>query len=318
MVQQALIDQGCQSIAWQDWIHPESAEPLDPEPRTPDPKPQSAWRRANPLRAAALLALAEARTERTAAILLDQYHGALGRAVNEVRKCLDRNDLDGARARLEDLVARSAIGLHLIQPWRVVVAGPPNAGKSTLVNAMVGYARAIVDPQPGTTRDLVTALTAIEGWPVELCDTAGLRDAAHPVEQAGVAAARRSLAEADLVLLVFDLTQPWSAADQELLSTQPDAVIVHNKADLAPAASHALSAGLPPPPGRRVSALHKAGLEDLLHAIAARLVPHPPEPGAAIPFMREQVTILVRAAHAVAQGDPEGAQHVLKSLTHHR
>lgn len=291
LVQQILVGRGCRPISWQEWAQ------LGPE---------------DALRAAALLALAEARTERTAAILLDQYQDALSRAVNAVCGCLEQNDLDGARRRLEEILAQAATGLHLVQPWRVVVAGPPNAGKSTLVNAIVGYARAIVDPQAGTTRDLVTALTAVDGWPVELCDTAGLRDAAHPVEQAGVDIARRSLADADLVLLIFDLSQPWTAGEQELVSAQPEAIVVHNKADFAPCAVTAR------PPGHRVSALYRDGIEDLLRAIATRLVPHPPAPGAAVPFTPEQASMLFRASHALAQGDPQGAGHVLQSLATHR
>jgi tRNA modification GTPase len=289
MVQQALVEQGCRPISWQDWTQRGSE---------------------NSLRAAALLALAEARTERIAAILLDQYHGALRRAVHELCAWLDRADLERARARLEELLAGAPIGLHLIHPWRVVVAGPPNAGKSTLVNAVVGYSRTIVDPHPGTTRDLVMASTAIEGWPVELCDTAGLREAAHPVEQAGVGAARRGLAEADLVVLVFDLSQPWSATDEAIRLAWPEAMIVHNKADLVPHDAVAR------PPGLRVSALEKSGIEDLLRAIAARLVPHAPEQGAAVLFTPEQASQLFRAAHALAQGDPPGARQILHSLAH--
>jgi tRNA modification GTPase len=291
LVHRVLVEQGCRPVSWQEWARQGSEAPRG---------------------AAALLALAEARTERTAAILLDQHHGALSRAVDAVRERLEQDDSDGARKGLEETLAQAPTGLHLVQPWRVVVAGPPNAGKSTLVNAMVGYARAIVDPQAGTTRDLVSAITAIDGWPVELCDTAGLRDAAHPVEQAGVDVARRSLADADLVLLVFDLCQPWSAAEQELVSAQPEAIVVHNKADLAPGAVTSR------PPGHRVSALDKEGIEDLLRAIAVRLVPHPPERGAAVPFTADQVSTLFRASHALGQGDPDGARHVLVSLATHR
>ena len=66
-----------------------------------------------------------------------------------------------------------------MQPWRVVFGGPANVGKSSLINALVGYGRSIVHDLPGTTRDALTAATAIDGWPVELCDTAGLRAAVH-------------------------------------------------------------------------------------------------------------------------------------------
>jgi len=283
LIERALIEQGCHPLAWQEW---------------------AAMGSRSPIRAAAI-ALAEARTERTAAILLDQYQGALDRAVDEVLACLDRNDATGARQRLERLLERAPVGLHLVQPWRVVLAGPPNAGKSTLVNTLVGYARAIVDPQAGTTRDAVTALTAIEGWPVELCDTAGLRQASHPVERAGVEAARRYLAEADLVLAVFDLSQPWCATNQEILAAHPRALIVHTKSDL-PASDDATR-----PAGHCVSAMNGEGIEELLRAIAARLAPHPPEPQAAVPFTPQQVDAL---SQALSAADPASARHALQAV----
>ena len=102
------------------------------------------------------------------------------------------------------LLARADLGRHLVRPWSVVLAGPVNVGKSSLINALAGYGRSIVHHAPGTTRDAVTAATAIDGWPVELCDTAGLRPAATPVERAGIERAQERLAQADLAVLVFD------------------------------------------------------------------------------------------------------------------
>ena len=119
--------------------------------------------------------MADARTERTAAILLDQYHGALGRELEEIRQANDRGETSLARRRIDDLLARAELGRHLTRSWSVVLAGRPNVGKSSLLNALAGYDRAIVHPTPGTTRDAVTFATAIDGLPVELCDTAGLR-----------------------------------------------------------------------------------------------------------------------------------------------
>ena len=144
---------------------------------------------ASPIRAAARIALAQATTARTAEILLDQYHGALETTLQQIAAALDAGaeDLSAAQSEMQELLARAAWGLHLTQPWRVVVAGPPNVGKSSLVNALVGYQRAIVHDQPGTTRDVVTALTALEGWPIELCDTAGWRESDDELETAGIA-----------------------------------------------------------------------------------------------------------------------------------
>src|SRR5262249_9107130 len=138
------------------------------------------------VRAAAATALAEARTQRTAAILLDQYHGAFSRAVAVAHAAWERGDTAEAGRLLEVLARYAPLGRPLTSPWRVVVAGAPNVGKSSLVNALAGYARCVVSPTPGTTRDVVTTLIAVDGWPVELADTAGLREAAGPLEEQGI------------------------------------------------------------------------------------------------------------------------------------
>lgn len=127
------------------------------------------------IEAEAWLALAEARTERAAAILLDQYRGALRQAAEATSEELQRGDSDVAARRVALLLQRGEVGLHLTRPWRVVFAGPPNVGKSSLMNCLLGYQRSIVFDQPGTTRDLLSAPTAVEGWSLELTDTSTLR-----------------------------------------------------------------------------------------------------------------------------------------------
>jgi len=251
---------GATPLDWQAWVDAE----------TDDPFVADAWR-----------TLAQAPTMRTAAILVDQCRGALRRALQDVAADWAAGRKAAARAALDTIAGRAVLGRHLVRPWRVVLAGPPNAGKSTLINVLLGYARAIVHPTPGTTRDVLTATTAIDGWPVELVDTAGLHDSAHPLEQAGMAVAERELAVADLVVLVFDRSLARTAADTALMARYPTALVVRNKADLG--------GSEPSGPGLALSALHGQGVETLIAAIARRLVPDPPPPGAAVPFTEAQI-----------------------------
>jgi tRNA modification GTPase len=206
-----------------------------------------------------------------------------------------------AAAAIDQLLAHASLGLHLTRPWKVVLAGAPNAGKSSLVNALVGYERSIVYAQPGTTRDAVGVETAVAGWPVRLVDTAGLRESTDPVERAGVAIARRQIAQADLTILVYDAADPRSiaasvtaagatgdgqAADADPSLRLSDALLVANKIDLVAKGQRDALAGLP------TSALAGDGIAGLLRAIGRRLVPAPPDRGAAVPFTTEQVDAL--------------------------
>ncbi len=228
----------------------------------------------DPLRAAAAVALAEAPTVRTAAILLDQYHGALAAALDAVAAALDRGDIGEASAGLDALVRYAPLGRRLTAPWRVAVAGPPNVGKSSLVNALAGYQRCIVTPTPGTTRDVVTTRLAIDGWPVELADTAGVRDATDVLETQGVRMARETTAAADLCLWVLD-----ASAAPVWPEFQGTVQLVVNKIDRPAAWDPNEAAG-----AVRVSALTGAGLAELCAALSRRLVPDPPPTGAAVPF----------------------------------
>jgi tRNA modification GTPase len=267
-----------------------------------DPKPTRrdgwAWR-----------ALVRAPTLRTASILLDQYHGAFDRAVHGVLAHLDAGSLEDARRELAQLAAFAPVGRHLVEPWKVVVAGPPNAGKSSLVNALAGYQRAVVSEVAGTTRDVVTAATALDGWPVELTDTAGLRDAAG-LEAAGVELAQQSVATADLVIWAMDGGGPNPVWPPETIARDPPLVVI-NKSDI-------LTDWMLNDWGDAwgvvlVSALTGTGIPDLAAVIARRLVPNPPPAGAAVPFTPELAGAVESALAALAEGRTADATGILRA-----
>jgi len=256
------------------------------------------------LRGAALAQLAQARTVRTAAILLDQYHGAFERELAEVLAALDRDDINTAGRLLSLLAQRAPVGRRLTAPWRVVVAGAPNVGKSSLINALVGYQRSVVSATPGTTRDLVSVETAFDGWPVELVDTAGLRDDAGSLEEQGVGLAREAAAAADLCLWVLDGsgTPVWPEARPANLQ------VVVNKVDLGSAWEG--EEALP-----RVSALTGQGVPELCQAIGRWLVPYPPPPGSGVPFTAELCDRIMEAGDCLDAGMPARARAMLRTIS---
>jgi tRNA modification GTPase len=265
------------------------------------------------IEAEALVDLARAPTLRTAEILLEQAHGALAGAIRPLLATL-ADDPAAALHALEVLRGHAAVGLRMVTGWRVVLAGRPNVGKSRLLNALAGYGRAIVDATPGTTRDVVTVRTALDGWPVELADTAGLRPAQDPIEAAGIALARAHHRDADLVLIVLDRSEPWTDDDRTLIEEwapgpgRPEPLYVANKADL-PAAWEPLR-----PTTLTISAASGDGIEALAQALARRLVPQPPPPGAGVPFRPAQLRRIERAGTALAGGDQGRALRQLSLL----
>ncbi|HEV3122896.1 MAG TPA: GTPase [Isosphaeraceae bacterium] len=294
-------------------------------------RPAEHWLRTDSVSSVAAEArvdLARASTLRVAEILLDQAQGALDRDCQQVIDARDANLASALGPReslipppvtlhpppatalglLESLIQRAEVGSRLLDGWRVVLAGRPNVGKSRLLNALAGFGRAIVDPAPGTTRDVVTVRTAFDGWPVELADTAGLRDSDDPIESSGMHLAIAEQERADLVLLVLDRSEPLTEADRQLAGRHPHALWVTNKADL-PAAWE--------PQGPRrliVSAERGDGIDLLAKAIAQRLVPAPPPPGAAVPFRDRHVRLLCQAQEQLAAGRVEAARQAMLDL----
>ncbi len=260
--------------------------------------------------AEALLALAAARTQTTAAILLDQYQGTLRRKIEEIQAQLLSGHSDAARQGLERLVQLIPAGLHLTTPWRVALAGEPNVGKSSLMNALLGYQRSIIFDQPGTTRDVLSAITALNGWPVELLDTAGLRESADELESAGIERARSTFTHSDLILLVLEAASAVSPPDETLLNHLPlhvPCLTVWNKADLV-----GISSATKPSSGILASALTGQGIDDLGQAIINQLIPYPPAPGEAVPFTPRHQWSVTRSLATLEQ--PATAADLLAKL----
>jgi tRNA modification GTPase len=138
-----------------------------------------------------------------------------------------------SRKNMRELLDTAREGRMLTQGMRVTLAGLPNVGKSSLMNALLGEARSIVTPVAGTTRDYIEELLSIQGFPVRLTDTAGLRDSADAAEQEGVKRSHERMLSADLVLLVLDPTRALQAGELDLVnSVSAEVIFVVTKDDL--------------------------------------------------------------------------------------
>jgi tRNA modification GTPase len=179
-------------------------------------------------------------------------------------------ELAALRADVEALVATAAQGALLRQGASVALLGPPNAGKSTLFNALVGSRRAIVSPQPGTTRDVLAETVDLEGVPVTLIDAAGLRDCGDPVEREGVERAWAAAEQAAVILLLLDGSRVIGSDDIDMVAgatrLRGERVLVRTKSDL-PRAWDGFELGRT----TDVSALTGDGLRELRQSIADRL-----------------------------------------------
>ncbi|MEI8021043.1 MAG: GTPase [Schlesneria sp.] len=233
--------------------------------------------------------LSRTTTSKTTEIVLEQSNGLLNSAIAKL-KGFDGDSILSMHRQLDDLLQWASFGLHLSMPWSVTLTGRPNVGKSSLINALLGYQRSIVFDQPGTTRDVVTGETALEGWPIIFADTAGIRHGAGELESAGIALARERLHAADLRLVLIDLSQAPTSDDDELLSQWPDGLVVAHKCDLPDQWNDRL-----PSQTVKVSSLLGEGVVELQRMIVNRLIPVVPPPGAPIPITARQVDLL-RAA----------------------
>jgi tRNA modification GTPase len=215
-------------------------------------------------------------------------------------ECLAPGELARVAGEVREAVAGLAANYDRGRCWRegalVVLAGQVNAGKSSLMNAILGVNRAIVTDIPGTTRDYLEESVQLDGLPVRLVDTAGLRASLDSVEMLGIERSREFMSRADLVLLVIDADLGPGAEDEDLAGQMGNLLVVANKMDLVSGSPGWF--GAEPWRDREIlplSAKYGQGLSDLLANVRARVAgAGVPEPGALIPNLR-QFTALDRA-----------------------
>ena len=195
-------------------------------------------------------------------------------------------------AQIENHLADGHRGEKLRDGISIAILGPPNAGKSTLLNRIVRREAAITSPIPGTTRDVVEAAIDLQGYPVVLADTAGLRDSDDIIEQEGLRRALQRAEEAEIRLFVFDASCP-AEAHAASAWPGPDTILIANKIDLVPKSSHRSSGGREKDIERRaipVSALTGAGMDALMKALAGRVAEN----------YRLEAPVVTRARHRQA------------------
>ncbi len=262
-------------------------------------------------------------TARTAAIALDQARGALADWVSAwIAKLspdpqefgagpvnqsggLSASAFAGLPKEARTILAFAPVATRLAEPFHVVLIGPPNVGKSSLVNALLGYDRSITFDQAGTTRDVLHADTVIDGLPIRLSDTAGIRESDQAIEQQGIARARAAANQADLILSISSPESPALALGPGLGENGPatgtvgtPAILrVFNKIDLLDSdkttTANAWSAN-----DLSTNALNGDGIPLLLQAIADSLGQTMPSPRTPVPLCKRQVDLLSAIAES--------------------
>jgi tRNA modification GTPase len=298
------------------------------------------------VQAEAVADLIHAQSDRAAQAALEQLEGGLSKQFNtlydglmetaaDIETTLDfvedelpddvfpnlGKKLDASFQRLEALLATWDEGRLLREGARMVIMGRPNAGKSTLFNALLGHDRAIVTELPGTTRDVLEETFVLDGIPLRILDTAGLRETECLIEQEGIRRARAHSAAADIAVYLIDSSQPVSAEDTEHLRKLNPArtVVVLNKADKKFSGFRFQVSSFQPV---ETSLITGAGTDDVKAAIAAKLEAgiNLSAPAHAVISERHRNLLelarveLIRAREQVSEGGESGAAPAAEHL----
>ncbi|MEM0926610.1 MAG: GTPase [Planctomycetota bacterium] len=232
--------------------------------------------------------------KRPAAIAMDQVRGAMTRWCDQMVAKLseDPSSIREVARQATELVAAGQVGARLDLPFDVVLAGPPNVGKSSLINAIVGFERSIATELAGTTRDVLDAETVFDGWPIRFRDTAGLRETPQEIESQGIELANAAIESADLLVIVGE---PDAAPDESMtrivddMRTRKPVIEVLNKADRLVGETDVKLLTV---------ATRGQGIENLCRTILDVLLAPLPEAGSAVPTSQKQIRWLQRVAEA--------------------
>ena len=234
-------------------------------------------------------ALSKIQTERLASVILNQqvHHQNM---LQDLTFAIQSRDLAAVDSLIDNAMTNNQDTLSLFRTRKIAICGMPNVGKSSLINALLGFNRVIVSQTPGTTRDLVATETAFAGFPVSLVDTAGIRETSSEIEQAGIELAHQASRKADVRILVIGSDSPESIESQSK-ELDPE-LIVANKSDLGRIDHPLISC--------HVSALKIEGIELLIDMISNLLNHTTLEANAYIPFTSSQLNWLseIRALSA--------------------
>lgn len=279
--------------------------------------------------AEAVMDLIRARSERALAAANQQLRGALGRRMNRlidrllqvlarIEAYIDfpdedlpaedrasvRQDVDWLSQETDRLLATSHYGDVLRDGLKTVIVGEPNVGKSSLLNRLVGCERALVSPEPGTTRDFIEERIVVGPHSLRLIDTAGLNPSPAPLERLGMEKTRERLQEADLVLAVIDASRPAVPPDEVVRVQDGRRITVLNKSDLCDVArSNGFSDAI------KVSALTGSGIDDLRRAIIDRA------DGLRVETGDDLIAVNARHAHALDEAR-QGLQRASEKIAH--